>query len=71
MNPALEAIGGTGDLVTGVVSALLAASFPLARACSFACRISRLAGAFSRPTPATAISEILSFVPRAVKELLL
>ncbi|MBQ7456317.1 MAG: sugar kinase [Desulfovibrio sp.] len=66
--PALEAIGGTGDLVTGVVSGLLAAGYPMQTACVTACSVCRKAGAFATPTPATQIAQILPFLPAALAE---
>ena len=64
--PALEAVGGTGDLVTGILTGLLASGLPLREACFGAARAARLAGSLAAPTPATQIAEILPFVPEAL-----
>lgn len=68
--PAMEAIGGTGDMVTGIVTGLLAGGMELPAAALAACRTARIAGAFARPTPATQISELLQFVPEALEQAL-
>ena len=70
MVPAMEAIGGTGDLVVGVASGLLAAGFDLNAASLLAAQACRMAGALAQPTPATQIEEILPFIQKAINELL-
>lgn len=65
--PALEPIGGTGDLVTGLVTGLLANGMDLAPACLAAARASRFAGLLAKPTPATQIADLLPFVPEALR----
>ena len=67
---AMEAIGGTGDLVTGVVTGLLAAGFELSEACELAARICREAGMLANPTPATQIATILPYIPLAMDKCL-
>lgn len=67
MVPQLEPIGGTGDTVTGIVSALLAAGQPTALACSLAARANRYMGQLAQPTPATQISELLAQLPGALR----
>lgn len=64
--PALEPIGGTGDLVTGLVTGLLAAGLEMPRACLLAARAGRLVGLAAAPTPATRIAELLPFLPEAL-----
>ncbi len=66
--PTLEAIGGTGDIVAGLVTAYLAAGLPMERACRAACLAGRRAGDLARPTPATQVAEILPWIPQAVRE---
>ena len=68
--PNMEPIGGTGDLVTGLVTGLLAAQTPLLRACAIAARTNRLIGALSNPTPATQVAELLPALPEALTEAL-
>lgn len=67
---ALEPIGGTGDLVTGLVTGLLAAGMDMAAACLTAARAGRLTGLLANPTPATQIGELLPFLPRALERAL-
>ena len=67
---ALEAMGGTGDTLTGLVSALLDAGMDMRRAAVAAMRANRLAGRYARPTPATQIGEIIRCMPRALREVL-
>ncbi len=67
---ALEAIGGTGDTLTGIVSALVAASFGIREAAVLAARTNRLAGKQARPTPATGIEVIVQHIPAALKQIL-
>lgn len=67
---ALEAIGGTGDVVTGLVTGLLASGMDMERACFVAARAGRLAGALARPTPATQVAELLPFLPEALQKVL-
>jgi len=66
---ALEAIGGTGDTLTGLVSALIATGLEIGEAAVLAARINRLAGALTRPTPATSVTEIIGQIPDALKEI--
>lgn len=66
--PALEPIGGTGDVVTGLVTGLLASGMDMAGACLTAARAGRLAGLRAKPTPATQVGELLPFLPAALRE---
>ncbi len=67
---AMEPIGGTGDLITGMISGLIHAGNSPLDACRIAGRVNRKAGELSRPTPATQVKDILKFVPAALKEVL-
>lgn len=67
---ALEPIGGTGDSLTGLVSALLAARYPIPRACALGAKANRLMGLLASPTPASAIADLLPFLPPALERLL-
>jgi hypothetical protein len=67
---AMEAIGGTGDTLTGIVSALIAADFTITDASVCAAVANRLAGWLAKPTPATTILEIISHIPVSLKETL-
>lgn len=64
--PVLEAIGGTGDIVAGLVTAMLHAGMDMERSCLAACRAARLAGQLASPTPATRVREILACLEEAV-----
>lgn len=61
--PALEAIGGTGDTVTGLASAFLAAGFPTVDAARCACLANREAGRVIRATPAMHASDLVAELP--------
>jgi NAD(P)H-hydrate repair Nnr-like enzyme with NAD(P)H-hydrate dehydratase domain len=65
---ALEAIGGTGDTLTGLVSVLINSGMEIGRAALVAMRINRLAGFYADPTPATQIRDIVAQIPRAYLE---
>lgn len=67
--PAMEAIGGTGDTLTGLHAALCAAGHDLVPAASLAARANRLCGALARPTPASPVSELIAAIPRALADL--
>ena len=66
----LEAIGGTGDLITGMISGLIYAGRSPIEACRIAGRVNRKAGELSRPTPATQIKDIIKYVPEALRDVL-
>jgi NAD(P)H-hydrate repair Nnr-like enzyme with NAD(P)H-hydrate dehydratase domain len=61
--PTLEAIGGTGDTITGLVSALVFAGYTPYKAAVIAAGTNRMAGEFTRPTPATKVSQIIDRFP--------
>jgi ADP-dependent NAD(P)H-hydrate dehydratase / NAD(P)H-hydrate epimerase len=63
---ALEAIGGTGDTLTGVVAALMAAGWDIEPAAVAAARLNRLAGQLADPTPATPVGEFIRQIPPAL-----
>ncbi len=57
--PELEAIGGTGDTVTGLVSAFVYAGMEPHEAAIITSRANRTAGKLAQATPATKVSEII------------
>ncbi|HDQ41177.1 MAG TPA: sugar kinase [Desulfonatronum sp.] len=65
--PAMEPIGGTGDSLTGLVTALLASGMDMARACRTAALANRYLGLLADPTPAHGVADLLPFLPRAVE----
>ena len=68
--PTLEAIGGTGDTITGLVSALVYAGFKPHEAAVAAVRTNRVAGEFAKPTPATKVSRIIDEFPAVFEQYL-
>ena len=64
---AMEAIGGTGDTITGSVAALIYSGCDPIEACIKSAKLNRIAGQLCDPTPATQIGEILSKIPDAMK----
>jgi hypothetical protein len=67
---AMEAIGGTGDTLTGIVASLISTGMEIIEAASIAARTNRLAGYYAKPTPATQVIEIVNHIPRALEEVL-
>ncbi|MEE4609194.1 MAG: NAD(P)H-hydrate dehydratase [Desulfobacteraceae bacterium] len=67
---AMEAMGGTGDTLTGLAAALSASGMPVERAAILAARVNRLAGQLANPTPATQIGAIVDQIPAALKQML-
>lgn len=63
----LEPIGGTGDTITGIVSALIDSGFAIEESCILASKINRVAGKLSNPAPCTQINEIIKRIPEAFK----
>ena len=68
--PVLEAIGGTGDTITGVVSALVHAELEPHEAAIIAAKANRMAGKFAQATPATKVRHIIDQFPAVFSEYL-
>jgi len=66
----LEPIGGTGDTLTGIVSALTYGGYPVAQAATMAAKVNRLAGALANPTPATQVVDMVKKIPKALESVL-
>ncbi|MGB4592485.1 MAG: NAD(P)H-hydrate dehydratase [Coriobacteriia bacterium] len=66
--PELEAIGGTGDTVTGLASALLAAGFPTVDAARCACLANREAGRVMGATPAMHSRDLIAVLPGVLRD---
>lgn len=66
--PVLEAIGGTGDTITGMVAAFLHAGLEPHEAAILAARANRVAGQYARPTPATPVAKIVEQLPTVFSE---
>ena len=71
VNTAMEAIGGTGDTLTGLTAALISSKIKIDEAAILAARVNRLAGHYANPTPATQITEIIRHIPKALNKILL
>ena len=66
----MGSVGGNGDTLTGIVTALIAAGIEVKEAAVIAARVNRLAGSFAKPTPATQVMEMVKHIPRALEEIL-
>ena len=67
---AMEAIGGTGDSLTGILSALCGAGYEPIEAAVLAARVNRGTGTLVEPTPATQVAELIDKIPQALENLL-
>jgi len=65
--PAMECIGGTGDLVTGLATAFLCGGAAMDEACTAAARMARLLAQICAPNPGTQIGELIEMLPQAVR----
>ena len=63
---AMEAMGGTGDTITGVVTALIGTGMEIPKAAKIAAQVNRLAGQYANPNPATQVDEIIRYIPKAL-----
>ena len=68
--PSLEAIGGTGDTITGLVSALIYAELEPHEAAIIAARANRMAGQYAQVTPATKVRQVIAQFPSVFKDYL-
>ena len=68
--PTLEAIGGTGDTITGLVSAFAYSDLEPRDAAIIAAKANRVAGKLAQPTPATKVRQIIDQFPAVFKEYL-
>ncbi len=66
--PTMEPIGGTGDLITGMISGLMYAGVSPLESCRIAGRVNRVAGELAQPTPASQIDTILAHLPEALQK---
>ncbi|EGJ51095.1 NAD(P)H-hydrate dehydratase [Desulfocurvibacter africanus] len=64
--PAMEPIGGTGDTVTGLVTALLSADYSIPQACTIAAKTNRQLGLLAAPNPAFSVANLMPFLPQAL-----
>jgi len=68
--PALEAIGGTGDTISGMVGAMIDAGLSHHNAAVAGLKANRQAGKIVKATPATKIRQIVDAIPEALKNIL-
>lgn len=66
----MEAIGGTGDTLTGILSALCGGSLENEHAAIIAAKANRWMGAYANPTPATQVAELIEKIPMALSTVL-
>jgi NAD(P)H-hydrate repair Nnr-like enzyme with NAD(P)H-hydrate dehydratase domain len=66
----MEPVGGTGDLITGMISALIYAGKSHVDACRIAGKTNRKAGELAQPTPATQVKEIIAYIPKALHDVM-
>ncbi len=67
---AMEAMGGTGDSLTGIVSSLIDSGMGIIEAAEIAARVNRVAGSIAKPDPSTQIIEIIRHIPEALQSVL-
>ena len=65
---AMEAIGGTGDSLTGIITAGLMAGHEIPLACHMGALANRYLGVLADPTPAFKISDLLPYLEGAIKK---
>jgi NAD(P)H-hydrate repair Nnr-like enzyme with NAD(P)H-hydrate dehydratase domain len=68
--PEMEAIGGTGDTITGLVAALIYTGLETHEAAIIAAQANRMAGKYANVTPATKVKEIVDRFPEVFVEYL-
>ncbi len=68
--PALEAIGGTGDTISGMTGAMIDAGMTQMDSAMAALKANRKAGELVNATPATKIRQLIAAIPDALKNLL-
>ena len=70
LEEAMEAIGGTGDTLSGIVAAFMASGMEVGQAAILAARINRLAGYYAQPSPGSQVVDIIQYIPKALEEML-
>ena len=64
----MEAIGGTGDIITGLLAAFTALGNDSRKACIYASTVARMAGALADPTPGSQVVDIIKHIPMSLKQ---
>ena len=67
---AMEAIGGTGDSLTGLLTALCGAGFKTIDAARLAAKTNRWTGHYANPNPATQVFELIDKIPQALSRVM-
>jgi hypothetical protein len=67
---AMEAIGGTGDTITGVLTSLVGAGFDFVKAGEMSCLCNRIIAELICPNPATQVAELIEKIPDALVRIL-
>jgi hypothetical protein len=67
---AMEAIGGTGDTLTGLLSVLCGTDLKPTDAAVFTARANRWMGYYGNPSPATQVAELIDNIPQALSKVL-
>jgi NAD(P)H-hydrate repair Nnr-like enzyme with NAD(P)H-hydrate dehydratase domain len=66
--PEMEAIGGTGDTITGLLAALIYTGLEPSEAAIIAARANRMAGKYAGATPASKVKQIIDCFPLVFKD---
>jgi NAD(P)H-hydrate repair Nnr-like enzyme with NAD(P)H-hydrate dehydratase domain len=66
--PEIECIGGTGDTITGMLSAFVHAGYPMEQAALISARANRFAGQMAEANPATLVGELIRYLPEVFKD---
>jgi ADP-dependent NAD(P)H-hydrate dehydratase / NAD(P)H-hydrate epimerase len=66
--PEMEAIGGTGDTITGILSAMIYTGLEPEEAAIIAARANRTAGKYAGATPASKVKQIIDCFPLVFKD---
>ena len=67
---AMEAIGGTGDSLTGLATVLCSSGYTVEEGAVLAARTNRWTGYFSNPSPSTQVSDLIEKIPHALSRVL-
>ncbi len=68
--PSMEAIGGTGDMVTGICTGLLACGYSIENASLVAARTNRVLAEMAKPTPASQVNDLMPYLRDALEQVL-
>jgi NAD(P)H-hydrate repair Nnr-like enzyme with NAD(P)H-hydrate dehydratase domain len=64
----MEAIGGTGDTITGILAAMIYTGLEPEEAAVIAARVNRMAGKYAGVTPASKVKQIIDCFPLVFKD---